>query len=127
MHRHGLGVQAAHAEEQGVLEEAAVRDRGQAPRLGDGEEVLVAVEDREAERDGRLLPRRPPPDERLPGPQDVHRQGDLAVEPHLAPGDPLPPGRLGRVTVALRQPGEDRAAGRLRSDLLPVLEARRSL
>ena len=49
--------------EQGVLEEASARHRGQARGLGHSQKIPVAVEEGEAERDSRLFPRRSVPNE----------------------------------------------------------------
>ena len=109
--------------QQRVLQEAAVRQARQAARLGDGEQVLVAEQHREAARHRGLFPRRPPPAERLAGAQRIPGAGDSTVDAHLARGDPGQPDRLARVTVPHREPGEHGLARRLAPDRLAILEA----
>ena len=84
MHRRRLGKALAHSREQGVLEKPSGGDRRQAARLGDGEHVGVARENREVERHLRLPPRRPLPDEPLSGMEAFLGPHARAIEPDLA-------------------------------------------
>ena len=123
VHRDGLGVQAAHAVEQGVVQEAAVRQAGQAARLGDRQERVVAVEDCEAEGNSRLLPRRPTPRQALSRQERVSCHRERPVDAHLAGGDPGAPHVLARVPVSRREPRQHARAARLAPERLAVLEA----
>src|SRR6185503_15517841 len=95
----------------------------QSARLGDGEQLVVAVEDRVAERHGRLVPRRAAPREALPRPEPVVRRCDRAVDAHLAGRDPRAPDGFGRVPVPGREPSEHGRATSVASEPLAVLEA----
>ena len=122
--RHRLGDAPLHRFEKRILQEPAVRHRGETSRLGDRQEVRVTVKDGEGERNGRLLPRRPLPHERLAPVQPAFRLRAHRADEHLTRVDPRPPLRLVRVPVAPRQVVEDRLSFGLRADRLAVVEPR---
>ena len=87
MHAVASGNRAPHEVEQGVGQEPARGHGGQAARLGHGQEVRVAEEDRERERHRGLLPRRPPPDQRLPRRAAAPAAAVCSVDLDLAGGE----------------------------------------
>ena len=72
--------------------------------------MLIAVQDREAQRDARLLPGGPPPRQELSRAHNVGSGRQRASQQHLARTDALRPEGFGRVAVTPRQMAEDRLA-----------------
>ncbi len=100
----GLGLDEA---EEGVVEEAAAGEGGQAAGFVDGEEVGVVEEDGEVQRGVGFEPGRAVPGEGLAGDEGLAAGGGEAVEGDFAVGEVLLPGLGGGVGVEGGQVGED--------------------
>ncbi len=114
--RVGLGVLLLDEAEEGVFEEAAAGEGGQAAGFIDGEEVGVFVEKFEGLRGGGLDPGGTVPDEGLAGDEGFVAGGGLAVEGDFAVVQLELPGFGGGVGIELGEMGEEGLAVVLTAD-----------
>jgi hypothetical protein len=84
--------------------------------------MVVAIEDGESQRDRRLLPGRPAPDQYLPWAQPVGGQCASAFQPDFTRCDATAPRVLVGVPITVGQVPEDGLTRDLRTHLLAILE-----
>ena len=111
--RRGLGAAPAHEGEQGVVEEAAAGEGGQAGGLGRREELRILAQDGPGQGDGGLLPGWAEPGQPLSLPQEVLQRRGPPFHVHQAGLDPgLPRGARGvrAMDGEVLQDGPSRAA-----------------
>jgi len=103
-----------------MLQIAAARKGWKSRRLQNRQQILIAMQDGEGERSGRLFPGRAHPDKPLPWANHLPGLNELSIEMDVPATDPLRPLSERAVGKTPREVRLDRPTPALRDDALGV-------